>query len=154
MGMPISVMPNTCSATSGPVPPEVGIFTACQGVLPRGLADFEGERAEVHEVRHVGVHTRGGDHRAPVGVPDEHRVALDGIERAAHIVGVVVERCIVVRHRRQIDDQQGTLGGVEQRHHSLPAPRAVPSAVNEDDGSLHQRILAEPARPYRPARVP
>ena len=116
-------------------------FAAGQCVLRRRLPDLERERSEVDEVRDCRVHAGLGHHRAAVGVADEHRVAVERVER---------RRGRTRRRRgasRRGDDTDGrstatdrSTGRVEPRDHLLPAPRAVPGAVDEHDGAAHGRL--------------
>ena len=62
------------------------------------------ERAEVHEVAHRRMHAGFGDHRAAVGVAEQHAVAVEAVEHLpyARRVGVqVTERTRVVAVARE-----------------------------------------------------
>ena len=118
-----------------------------------GLAGVEGEGGHVHDVDHVGVHAGLGHHGPAVGVADEDRRSLTGVQRLADSSRVAVQvgqRPRVGSVPRQVHGDDVDALGAEQIHHRAPAPRAVPRPVHEHHPSGHPSLPTTSAR--RPTR--
>ena len=121
--------------------------------LPRGrraagdvrerLALVEHEGRQVDEVTHaLGAGGGLGDDDAAVGVADDDLVARGVVEHLAHGAGVVVE-VAAGDHARQVDRHDVEAVAAQAADHLVPAPGAVPGAVDEH----HGRLLRHGAHP-------
>ena len=73
---------------------------------------------------------------APPRSDREDDRSVDRPEHAAHVVGIGVEVADRLGARtvaREVDGDRGDSRSVKERDDSVPAPRAVPRAVYEDD---------------------
>jgi hypothetical protein len=105
---------------------EVAVLVVGGGAVGDALAFVRGVRGHVDEPLDGRVGAGVGDDGPAVAVPDEHDAAVDPVEHAPYVVGIGVEV-----GPRQVDGDGGHRQLVEPREHRGPAPRAVPSPVNE-----------------------
>jgi hypothetical protein len=80
------------------------------------------------------MHSRVRDDGATVGVSDEQYGTVDGVESSQYVVGVGREVGRCTGNRRVVDGDVRYAQSVELPLEWLPAPRAVPGAMHEDDG--------------------
>ena len=82
----------------------------------------------------------GADHRAAVRVPAHDRRTVERVEDTAQGGGVAVEvaeRLGAGAVTGEIDRDRLHAARRESFDHAIPAPRAVPRAVDEDNGCRH-----------------
>jgi len=75
---------------------------------------------------------------------DENDVAGHGVDQSTDRGTVAVEvtqRFPGGRMAGQVECKARHTGGIERRLQRCPAPRAMPGAVDENDGSRHRAIL-------------
>src|SRR5262249_15404182 len=107
------------------------------GRVAARLAVIERHPAQVDQMGDGRMAAGLGDHRAAIGVTGQDDGAVERVEHAADVRGVAVQVAQwagVIAVARQVDGQRRDTGGGERGAGRLPAPGAVPGAVDQDNG--------------------
>ena len=98
------------------------------------FALVEHEGGQIDQVAHpLGARGRLGDDDAAVGVPDDDRVAAGRVDGVADEARVVVH-VPAAGDAREVDRDDRRAVGAQPRGDLVPAPGAVPGAVDEHEG--------------------
>ncbi|MNI44771.1 hypothetical protein D3C73_991640 [compost metagenome] len=101
------------------------------------LTTVRRECSDVDQALHIGLVAGFGDHRAPVGVPDQHHRAIDLADHPARPLGVVDQR-----GQRQLDRLHLVVAlAVQFQDHLGPVCGPAPEPMDEEDGRCGAHAL-------------